>query len=84
MRAVVPENCWVAVADAPPLDLVGDSHRSPASGRDDGRVSERVRQRVRLLRAEGLTLRGVAAAVGVSHETVRTILRAPEISLAAD
>jgi DNA-directed RNA polymerase specialized sigma24 family protein len=75
---------YYIIAEARPVERVGESQRAPASNRDHARVPEDVRQRVRTLRVEGLTLREVAAAVGVSHETVRTILREPEASLTVD
>ena len=84
MRALALSDGWVAVADAPAFEPVGESQRSPASSRGHDRVCEDLRQRARELRADGLTLREVAAAVGVSHETVRAILREPENALAAD
>lgn len=51
-------------------------HRPDGSGLDDGvplsrwLVNGRKKDRARVMRAEGKTLRAIAAEIGVSHETV--------------
>ncbi len=72
------------IAEAPPVERVGESKRASASNRDHGRVSEVIRKRVHVLRAAGLTLREISALAGISHEAVRSVLREPETALAVN
>ena len=66
---------YIVIAEPPEVARVGRSRRAEATERrstiDDG-----TRVRIVALADEGLSLRAIARYTGVSHETVRTILRA--------
>ena len=66
----------VVVGLPPDRRVVGRCGRAPYQRRCMGRLTEAEREAVRRL-AGNRTLREVAAEVGVSHETVRAVLRRP-------
>ena len=84
MRAVVPDDGWVVVADAPPMESAGPTRRATPAGHGCGQVADAVWCRVHRLRAEGLALREIGAATAVSHETVRQELGESDLAMAAD
>jgi DNA-binding CsgD family transcriptional regulator len=68
---------YVRLADAPERRPVGRSRRSASVGKSRSKLDpEQVAELRRL--APGRSLRSLAAVFGVSHETVRTALRAEE------
>ena len=73
-RARTTDPAVVVVGLPPERRVVGRSGRAPYQRRSMGRLTGAEREAVRRL-ADNRTLREVAAEVGVSHETVRSILR---------
>ena len=65
---------FVVVGHPPTRRVVGASGRAPYQRRPPGRLSEEEHQTIRGL-ACSRSLRDLAAAFGVSHETVRAVLR---------
>ncbi len=64
----------VAIADAPPRRSSGRSGRAPCPLPQGRRLSPEQRAAIRA-DAGNRTLRALAAEFGVSHETIRTVLR---------
>ena len=65
------------VGQPPARQVVGASGRAPYQRRPPGRLTEEERRAIRAL-AASRSLRDLAAAFGVSHETVRAVLRGRE------
>jgi transposase-like protein len=62
-------------SEAPEVPRVGRSGRA-ATVESRVTIDHETRARVVMLAREGLSLRAIAREVGVSHEAVRTVLRA--------
>ncbi|HEV2121309.1 MAG TPA: hypothetical protein VGW38_00850, partial [Chloroflexota bacterium] len=75
---------YIITAEALPVERVGRSKRAkPAKPRAS--IDELTRERIRQLAADGWSLGKIAQDVGVSHESVRKVLRSnPADVMAAD
>ena len=75
-------NGAIVVATPPPRQRAGQSGRSPYQRARPRRLSPAEREAIRVL-APNRTLRDLAAEFGVSHETVRAVLRGQLATAAA-
>jgi hypothetical protein len=72
---------YVVIAEAPDVPRVGRSGRAATVERRV-MIDQQARARVVVLAEAGLSLRAIAREVGISHEAVRTVLRAEVATVA--